>query len=361
MVLVRTTPPRPVDLTAVFPELAPLARPAIRLHPRPGSPSVGESSVGGPLLWPAEEPWPRCEASHLHVDSGFRQSPADVRLKRRMQARWHRDHNGPGTTPEEAAVKERNAAMLAERCAVGPPPADCPVPMLPVSQLYLRDIPLLRPPGQADLLQILWCPYDHDPHHKPSTALFWRSAAEVVDVLATPPEPYEVNYDGYLPEPCVLAPEAITEYPNSLDLSPQMLRMVEDWSRWQAAGVDVDSSEHADCPRDFYDVHLADAPGWKVGGWPPWDRTDPNPRYCAVCSVQMVPLLTIASYEWDGGEGHSWAPHEEQAAAYAANTTGHCCDQDPSQPTKVEVGSADNMQIYICPTSTEHPHTDLIQ
>ncbi|MFE9815918.1 hypothetical protein [Streptomyces sp. NBC_00236] len=361
MVFVRTTPPRPVDVTAVFPELAPLARPAIRLHPRPGSPSVGESSVGGPLLWPAEEPWPHCEASHLHVDSGFRQSPADVRLMRRMQARRHRDHNGHGgMTPEEAAIKERNAARLAERFAAGPPPADCPVPMLPVAQLYLRDIPLLQPPGQADLLQVLWCPYDHDPHHKPSTALFWRSAAEVVDILATPPEPYEVNDDGYLPEPCVLAPEAITEYPNSLELSPQMLLIVEDWSRWQAAGADVDSS-YADYPRDFYDPHLAGAPGWKVGGWPPWGRTDPNPRYCTVCDVRMVPLLTIASSEWDGGEGHSWAPCEEQAAAYAANTVGSCCGQGPSQPTKVEVGSTDNMQLYICPASPEHPHTDLIQ
>ncbi|MGX1542420.1 hypothetical protein [Streptomyces adustus] len=357
MDFVRTTPPRPVDVTAIFPELAPLARSAIRLHPRPGAPSAEESSVGGPLLWPADEPWPHCEASHLHVDSGFRESPDDVRLMRRMQARWHGDHDGPGTTPEEAAVKERNAARLAERFAAGPPPADCPVPMLPVAQLYLRDIPLLRPPGQADLLQVLWCPYDHDPDHKPSTALFWRSAAEVVDILATPPEPYEVNHWGYLPEPCVLAPEAITEYPDSLDLSPQMRLMVEDWSRWQAAGAGVDNS-YAEYPREFYDVHLADAPGWKVGGWPPWGRTDPYPRYCTVCDAQMVPLLTIASFEWDGGEGHSWTPHEEQAAA---NAPGHCCGQRPSQPTKVEVGSTDNMQIYVCPVSPEHPHTDLIQ
>ncbi|MEU0600681.1 hypothetical protein ABZ484_20955 [Streptomyces sp. NPDC006393] len=51
-----TTPPRPVDVTALFPELAPLARTATRLHPRPGSPTVHDSSVGGPLLWPADEP-----------------------------------------------------------------------------------------------------------------------------------------------------------------------------------------------------------------------------------------------------------------------------------------------------------------
>ncbi|WP_242439046.1 hypothetical protein [Streptomyces sp. CB00455] len=71
----------------------------------------------------------------------------------------------------------------------------------------------------------------------------------------------------------------------------------------------------------------------------------------------MVLLLTIASWEWDGGEGHSWAPQEDQAAALASHYAG----QDPSQPTRVEVGSTDNMQIYVCPASPEHPHTDLIQ
>lgn len=346
-----------MDVTAVFPELAPLARAAIRLHPRPGSPSVGDSSVGGPLLWPAAEPWPHCEGGS-HVDSGFRRSPAAVRLDRRRLARLHRDPDGPEFTPEEEAVKERIAAMRRERLDAGPPwPAECPVPLLPVAQLYLRDIPLLRPPGQADLLQVLWCPYEHEPDYKPSTALFWRSAAAVVDILATPPEPFEADYNGYVPEPCLLAPEAITEYPNSLDLSEEMLLAVRDWSRWQTADVGVDSS-YADYPEEFYRGCLGDAPGWKVGGWPPWGRTDPYRRYCTVCEAQMMPLLTIASFEWDGGERRSWAPYEDQAAAYAP---GHHAGQDPSQPTKVEVGSTDNMQLYVCPNSPEHPHTDLIQ
>ncbi|MFF4709867.1 hypothetical protein ACFY2V_00410 [Streptomyces eurythermus] len=358
MVFVRTTPPRPVQVTAAFPELAPLARPAIRLHPRPGSPSVRDSSVGGPLLWPAGEPWPHCEDVHLHVDTGFRESLTEVRLQRRLQSRWRPDDRYPAYTPEEAALRERAAARLAERIEASPPrPAECPVPLLPVAQLFLRDIPLLRPPGRADLLQVLWCPYEHEPHYKPSTALFWRSAAEVGDILATPPEPYEADYPGYVPEPCVLAPEAITEYPNSLDLSPELQRMLEDWSRWQAAGAGVDSS-YARYPGEFYSTHLANAPGWKVGGWPPWGRTDPILRHCAVCGAQMVPLLTIASREWGGGEGHSWAPQEEKATALAGSRGP---GQFPSQPTGVEVGSTDNMQIYVCPTSPEHPHTDLIQ
>ncbi|MFJ6527256.1 hypothetical protein ACIQMZ_18480 [Streptomyces longwoodensis] len=358
MSLVRTTPPRPLEVTEAFPELAPLARPAIRLHPRPGSPSVRDSSVGGPLLWPAAEPWPHCEEAHLHVDSGFRQSPTEIRLERRLRERRRPEGPAPTLTPGEEALQERNAAWLAERFDDGSPePAECPVPMLPVAQLFLRDIPLLRPPGRADLLQVLWCPYEHEPDYKPCTALFWRSAAEVTDILATPPQPYEADYPGYVPEPCVLAPETITEYPNSLDLSQELQQLLNDWNRWQAAATGVDSS-YAEHPREFYDTHLANAPGWKVGGWPRWGRTDPYPRYCAVCEARMLPLLTIASFEWCGGDdGHSWTPQEDQAAA----ADSHYAGMNPSQPTRVEVGSTDNMQIYICPNCPEHLHTDLIQ
>ncbi|MFI2430302.1 hypothetical protein [Streptomyces sp. NPDC018693] len=46
----RTTPPRPLGITAHFPELASLARGATRLHPRAGEPTREDSSVGGPLL-----------------------------------------------------------------------------------------------------------------------------------------------------------------------------------------------------------------------------------------------------------------------------------------------------------------------
>ncbi|MEE1845078.1 MULTISPECIES: hypothetical protein [unclassified Streptomyces] len=35
--------------------------------------------------------------------------------------------------------------------------------------------------------------------------------------------------------------------------------------------------------------------------------------------------------------------------------------QNPAQPTAVEVGRTDNLQLYVCPVSPEHPHTDLIQ
>ncbi|MFF1548232.1 hypothetical protein [Streptomyces sp. NPDC058291] len=118
-------------------------------------------------------------------------------------------------------------------------------------------------------------------------------------------------------------------------------------------------SSYADYPQEFYDENLAAAPGWKVGGWPPWGRTDSIRLYCTVCDARMAPLLTIASFEWNGDELRSWMPYEDQAAASAP---GHRAGQSPAQPTKVEAGGTDNMQLYVCrPPSPEHPHTDLIQ
>ncbi|MFC6982375.1 hypothetical protein [Streptomyces cirratus] len=90
-------------------------------------------------------------------------------------------------------------------------------------------------------------------------------------------------------------------------------------------------SSYAAYPWEFYDTELAVAPGWKAGGWAPWGRTDPCPQDCGACGAQMVPLLTIASFEWDGGPG-SWVPYADRAAA----ATSHIAGQNPAQPTGVE-------------------------
>ena len=294
MNIIRTTPPRPLDVATVLPQLGPLARPAVRLHPRPGSPSPHDSSVGGPLLWPAKQPWPYCD-------------------------KWH---EGPVS------------------------------PLLPVAQLYVRDVPLLRPPGRADLLQVLWCPFEHPPEYKPPTALFWRTTADVTDVLAAPPEPSKVQYDGYVPEPCVLAPEQVTEYPHFLELSKELQQQLADRSTWQAASVAVDNS-YAMALEEFYIDELSVAPGWKVGGWPPWGLTDPVGRFCVACGAAMSPLLTIASNEWDAGN-RGWAPHQDQALAALD-------DVSVANPPKVQVSRGNHLQLYACSKFPAHPHTDLIQ
>lgn len=46
----------PFEVEAVFPELAGTAREVTLLYPRAGQPGPGDSSIGGPLLWPAGKP-----------------------------------------------------------------------------------------------------------------------------------------------------------------------------------------------------------------------------------------------------------------------------------------------------------------
>ncbi|MDX3388057.1 hypothetical protein PV682_42460 [Streptomyces niveiscabiei] len=268
----RTTPPRPLDITTLVPALTPLARTATRLHPRPGSPTVHDSSVGGPLLWPTRHQWPHCE-------------------------KWH-----------EGARQ----------------------PMIPVAQLYVRDVPQLTAPGKTDLLQILWCPSEeHAPDYKPTTYVFWRTAADVTQILTAPPQPSDPT-TWYVPEPCVLAPERVTEYPHILELTEELRRAIA-----EEPGEEV------------YTDELSTAPGWKVGGWTRWGLTDPVPRFCVHCGTRMTPLLTIASHEWHP-DNRTWIPYEDQAPEADANPPG------------VTVIDANHLQLYVCPKHPTH-HTDLVQ
>jgi len=105
----RHTPPCPVAVEVVFPELAPLAVETVRLHPRAGEPGGRDSPVGGPLLWPAEEPWPTCPEHGYH------------------------EHD------------------IAEA-----------VPFVAVVQVFRADAPGTPFPPNTDVLQVLWCPNGHD-------------------------------------------------------------------------------------------------------------------------------------------------------------------------------------------------------
>ncbi|MFJ3930706.1 MULTISPECIES: hypothetical protein [unclassified Streptomyces] len=342
----RTTPPRPFDVTALFPQLAPLARTATRLHPRAGSPSREDSSIGGPLLWPANEPWPYCEGPHEWDQVNAPSSPEDVRLLRDVQAVAARRPQGAAEyTPEERAVVERINA--------GRPWPEGPIAMLPVAQLYRRDVPALRPPGQseADLLQVLWCPFDHPEH--PRTALFWRTASAVTGFLDTPPEPPAVQFSDYVPQPCLTSPEEVTEYPHFLELDKELQQQLAEWSRWEAAGPAVDAA-YAVAPQEFYMDMLSVSPGWKAGGWSRWGLTDPVPRVCSVCGARMDPLLTVATTEWDRSSS-GWVPEGDQA-------------RDPLPPgvppanyTRVVLAGGYSLQLHVCPVSEDHPHLELVQ
>ncbi|MFI8007904.1 hypothetical protein [Streptomyces sp. NPDC086010] len=312
--------------------------------------------------------------------------PADVRLERQVRAASH----GRDLTLQEREALERIRPPRKLPLGVAVTPYEGPIAMLPVAQLYLRDVPDLHAPEGADLLQVLWCPFDHP--IMPRTALFWRSAAAVTDILATPPEPPAIQFDEYLPEPCLLNPEQVTEYPDHLELSKELQERLGNWSVWQAADTGVDSA-YASYPQEFYDGELAGAPGWKVGGWPRWGATDATPRPCPSCGRDMDALLTIATFE--GYDDSSWLPHEvREDREHTSPSTRHTGPEGqaaidffhaqgaelhdrghvprdapvaprptnpaPRQPTAVQIGSGYDQQLYVCPAAPEHPHSELM-
>ncbi len=285
----------------MFPALAPLARTAPRLHPRPGAPTPQDSSVGGPLLWPADEPWPYCHTDDHHV-----------------------------------ALE---------------PDFDGPIAMVPVAQLYVRDVPGLHPPEGADVLQVLWCPFEHDDDGLPKTALFWRSAATVTDVLADPPKPEDFA-SSLVPEPCLIDPEQVIEYPNAGELEGKLGEQVGQWTMAHIPGIEFGDLEGDDQPYRY----LCIAPGWKIGGYVNRGMQDPYPNPCPTCGTQTEPLLTIASSEWDF-DVHHWIPYEDQAA----NISWGAIQDGPSMPTQICVSDANDQIIRVCPVSPEHPHISMMQ
>ncbi|MBD0674223.1 hypothetical protein [Streptomyces sp. CBMA156] len=351
----RTTPPRPLDVEALFPELARHRGTTTRLHPRPGRPDASASSVGGPLLWPSDEPWPVCTDPHPHA-RGLR--PADIHRRREVLAvAWNREPS-PGPTDEERQLLKE----LERRHRVEGPAADGPLPLIGLAQFYRRDIPdLPAGPDDCDLLQVFWCPYDaHGPgRYGMLLDLRWRRSRDVTEVLASPPRPEVVGFDGYVPEPCVLHPEQVTTYPFAGLLPEELCARIHAWddaldealeAAAEECGTDgedradgTDGEEDAD-PRYQYDLSIP--PGWRVGGFASWHTTDPGPMDCRTCATPMHLLLTVDSSEWDGGTG-SWRPLEAR--------------DDSSTPTEVTVGRWGELNVFACPDDPRHPHRWSIQ
>ncbi|MFK0259424.1 DUF1963 domain-containing protein [Streptomyces sp. NPDC090445] len=241
--MTRRTPPRPVDVETLFPEVAPLRRQTVRLHPRAGRPTRRDSSVGGPLLWPEHQPWPLCP-----------------------------EHHGS--------------------------------PMVPVVQLHAADALGLVPfPPGCDLLQVLWCPREHDGRWV-IPEVHWRDAAAVGSVREAPPVPVPVPY-GRVPQPCVVHPEAAAEYPN-WDLDEELHDALE--PRFDLLEAETGW---------LYHHQLSTAPGTKLGGYPGWCQ-DPDWPDCSGCGQRMDHLLTVESSEADALSRLTWTPVEDQGIAYEA-------------------------------------------
>ncbi|MFE2086718.1 hypothetical protein [Streptomyces sp. NPDC059460] len=338
--MTRTTPPRPWDVASVFPALAGMARTATRLHPSPGDPTVHESSVGGPLLWPADEAWPVCaDDHHPHRLTTLE----DVRTLRRILTQAWQRPRPPRTnllTPDEQAVVDRIHAGHDPSLL----PAE-PLPLIALAQLYARDVPDLPCPDGTDMLQVLWCPFSEIEDSPSAVHLRWRQSGSVRDVLAHPPAPDFVGLDDYVPAPCVLHPERVVEYPAAHELDPALTDRMCAWEKEQQQSEEQGLSYRGD---------LSVAPGWKVGGWSaPWTFCDPMEVRCD-CGAPVAPLLTVDSSEWDG-ESSGWRPVEDRDEA------GRPPYPDWDCPTMVTVGRGYTLQVYRCTDSYGHPPVTTLQ
>ncbi|MFI6416717.1 hypothetical protein ACIBG6_04670 [Streptomyces sp. NPDC050842] len=314
--------PDPVQrtLTEDVPALAASTRQATLLRPTAGDPGPRDSSVGGPLLWPADEPWPVCRASHV-VSKREKLSDPDREIlqeyDRRMKARRRARTPGASVMPkeeDEARTRIMDGAngidmKTWERVRTLSEYPAAPTPMIPVLQLRAQDVPGLPMPEGTDLLQLLWCPDEHpeppgQPRYwGPNVELRYR-AAESVGTVACPPRPEHAQH-GYVPRPCVLDPVPVVDLPEESELPEGLVAAAGAWA--EARGV-------------RYARHLACLPGWKAGGWPSWHLTDLVTLDCS-CGARMRLLLTLDS--------------------------GH----DP----KLVLGRSGELRVFACPEDLTHP------
>ncbi|WP_346771957.1 hypothetical protein [Streptomyces sp. JH34] len=327
--------------------------------------------MAGPLLWPADEPWPVCTAVHR---KGTGHLLSDVRQRRRIQEAAR----GRQYTAEE----QRLIHGMTEGNHVPELQDDAPLPMLAVAQLYAREIPDLVGPEDHDLLQVFWCPFEvHGADRTIDVVLKWRRSPDVGAVLIPQPEPPVVGREECVPNMCVVHPERVVEHEYLGLLEEELQEEIDEWEEERldeddedeyssappasyatyeeyaeamAAAEAAEPEEYAEAmaaaeaaePEEInYMSDLSIAPGWKVGGFASWHLTDPAPVDCEVCGAAMPPLLTVDMWECDGAS-RSWLPIEDRDSGSDAHATN---------PTDVYLGRG-LMRIHTCPPGPAHPH-----
>ncbi|MFJ8981478.1 hypothetical protein [Streptomyces sp. NPDC102282] len=309
--------------------------------------------MAGPLLWPADEPWPVCTAVH---PKGTGHLLSDVRQLRRIQENAReREYTDEERRLIGGMTEGNHAPELQD---------DAPLPMLAVAQLYARDIPDLVGPEDHDLLQVFWCPFEvHGADRTIEVVLKWRRSADVGAVLTPQPEPPVAGRAECVPTMCVMHPEHVVEHEYLGLLGEELQEEIDEWEEglldeedeveplssasyatYEEYAEAMAAAEAAEPEEINYMSDLSIAPGWKVGGFASWHLTDPAPVDCGVCGAAMPPLLTVDMWECDGAS-RSWLPIEDR--------DGH--DPYATHPTEVYLGRG-LMRVHTCPADPVHPH-----
>ncbi|MEV3934975.1 hypothetical protein AB0K52_03195 [Glycomyces sp. NPDC049804] len=254
--------------------------------------------------------------------------------RRIMNLAWSRRRAG---TPDMFSAEERAFLDALREPERRNPRRDesgtATAPLLPVAQLFTRDVAGLPFSERFDLLQVLWCPFDHPATEEywPAVQLRWRDTTQSVFKPMYPMGSTLVGFEDYVPSPCVLAPEEVTEYPDMNLLSPELREEIKA------------TSERLET-FDYHDNALA--PGWKVNGHgAAWMIIDAYDVLCE-CGAKAKPLLTATSGETGAPTSH-WTPSEERDKAANAELFYSCAD--------VYLGRGYDLQIFHCGLDPEHP------
>lgn len=293
-----TTPPPPLPVEKLLPFLKGRGKPAFLLHPRPGDAAGDASKIGGLFHWPADEPWPTC--------------------------------------PEHA---------------------DCPY--VPALQLRKRDVPrVLKFKGRSNLLQVLWCPHDHEESYCVRPKVFWRRAETVKQPVKEHPEPD--GDDDYIPRGCVLKPERVKEFPDPSEFDGDEYRGIASNQQFLAAAsqLPIKAEGHWDISDNegVYQTYLSTSQGTKVGGYPNWVQSPEQPN-CRGCGTLMEHLCSFGSWEYDGVTWGRWLPIEERDTL-----TSDFDDRRRIQSAADWMfGDAGNFYLFVCRQCEDWPVSGLMQ
>jgi hypothetical protein len=225
----RRVPALATDFVSAVPELADFARKAVLLHPRySDEPSVDGSKLGGVFLWSATEDWPVC--------------------------------------PNHPTLR-----------------------LAPVLQLRADDFPEVEFRAGTDLLQLLWCPREHE-RCWARPVVFWRKRDAVDESLAVMPAD-ATAYPRYIPHPCRLFSERVTDLPQwdasggaQADPLGLLLGKLDEWNSQTGKfpGQKMQNVYHESFPYG----------GWKLGGHATWVQ-GPEVPVCRAGHTMKL-LLTCA-------------------------------------------------------------------
>jgi len=295
-----TTAPPCRDLALLIPELRPFGCVTARLHPHRAAGRLPEriSKIGGRFLWPTSEEWPSCSKCGLHL--------------------------------------------------------------VPVLQLRKRDVPDMKFPVGADLMQLFWCANEEAHDYQPEPRIWWRAEDAIKSVrtdepdLSSFPEPSHWG-DGYVPFECAVYPERVIEYPSGDDLNElagaelaaRIAQLIENMNIDPIDDmVERFASQYGPSgPGDLAFYELGQCPGSKVGGNPGFKRG----------GLQYDHLATLASWEFDSASFRRWLAVEDQrllAPPGELLTWRRLFRESDFRPLQVasgmQFGRTQRAHIYIC-------------